>query len=260
MSEYHKTDEEWIGFTLNDFIVLKKTGEYQFTMKCHGGEYTYTADMIDVRCRCGRVFNMRSRSFISNKPNQCRFCHTRKLTQTIGEQCGTLVVKNEFHDRNKSGRSVLWFECECNKCGGLSKHNANVFRQGESSCKNCRRSGRFVARNIKNRTFKQYFSTILSNNKKRQLYVGISVEALETLMLQQCGKCNLSGVPISVEDGTASLDRIDSSIGYVDGNIQWVHRVINFMKTDLPQDDFITFCDLVSNYKKIQPPPFSSAE
>lgn len=257
MSECHKTDEEWAGFTLNDFVVLKKTGEYKFTTKCHGGEYTYTADMIDVQCRCGRVFNMKSRSFISNKPSQCRFCHKRKLIQTIGEECGTLVVQNEFHNRNKSGRSVLWFGCECKKCGGLSKHKADVFRQGESSCKNCRKSGRFVASNIRKRNIKSYFNTIKSGAIRRGKDFDIQIEHITDLLSCQSGKCALSGIPISIEDGTASLDRINNDIGYVRDNLQWVHRVINYMKVDLTQDEFIAFCDSVSNYKKIQSLPFS---
>lgn len=35
--------------------------------------------------------------------------------------------------------------------------------------------------------------------------------------------------------------------GNVEGNVQWVHKTINKMKMDLPQDDFIKFCKLVAN-------------
>jgi len=44
---------------------------------------------------------------------------------------------------------------------------------------------------------------------------------------------------------TASLDRINSDMGYVEGNVQWVHRDINFMKGCLSQHNFIHLCQLI---------------
>ena len=46
---------------------------------------------------------------------------------------------------------------------------------------------------------------------------------------------------------TASIDRIDSSIGYVIGNVQWVHKQVNFMKGTMEQKEFIKFCKLISS-------------
>lgn len=47
--------------------------------------------------------------------------------------------------------------------------------------------------------------------------------------------------PSRVEKGssTASLDRIDSSRGYVQGNVQWVRVDINLMKHSLKMKDFV---------------------
>jgi hypothetical protein len=46
---------------------------------------------------------------------------------------------------------------------------------------------------------------------------------------------------------TASVDRIDSSKDYVEGNVQWLHKDINRMKWDLDTDKFIELCKLVAN-------------
>lgn len=48
---------------------------------------------------------------------------------------------------------------------------------------------------------------------------------------------------------TASLDRINSNAAYVTGNVQWVHKHINKMKNDLPEDVFVSMCAAVSNHK-----------
>lgn len=45
---------------------------------------------------------------------------------------------------------------------------------------------------------------------------------------------------------TASLDRKDSTKGYVPGNTQWVHLVINDMKSDFSQQEFVDWCTLVA--------------
>lgn len=55
-------------------------------------------------------------------------------------------------------------------------------------------------------------------------------------------KCALSDKSISFNDGTASVDRIDSKIGYVSNNIQIVHKDINIMKNAFDQDYFIDIC------------------
>jgi hypothetical protein len=47
---------------------------------------------------------------------------------------------------------------------------------------------------------------------------------------------------------TASLDRIDSTKGYIKGNIQWVHKDVNKMKWNWNQSNFINWCKLITNY------------
>jgi hypothetical protein len=49
---------------------------------------------------------------------------------------------------------------------------------------------------------------------------------------------------------TASLDRIDSSRGYIEGNVQWVHKMANMCKQHYSQKRFIDMCIAVSNKVK----------
>ncbi len=76
----------------------------------------------------------------------------------------------------------------------------------------------------------------------------ISLDALELLWNTQGGKCALTGWDMTMELGrgvvptNCSLDRIDSSEGYVVGNVQLVCRAANVAKSDLTTKDFITLC------------------
>lgn len=74
----------------------------------------------------------------------------------------------------------------------------------------------------------------------------VSIEYVADLLEKQQNKCKLSGLEISVRDQTASLDRIDSSQGYVKGNLQWLHKDINMMKRHYTPDYFMHLCRLIT--------------
>ena len=59
------------------------------------------------------------------------------------------------------------------------------------------------------------------------------------------GVCCLSGRELVFETNyitTPSLDRIDSSQGYTDANVQWVGASVNTAKATLNNQDFIELC------------------
>ena len=81
----------------------------------------------------------------------------------------------------------------------------------------------------------------------------IDFDYLADLLIQQDFKCALTGWDIDameVGNNTASLDRIDSSIGYEVYNVQWVHKMVNMCKQQYSQEDFIDMCKSVSIHNK----------
>jgi archaellum component FlaC len=44
-----------------------------------------------------------------------------------------------------------------------------------------------------------------------------------------------------------SLDRIDSKLGYIEGNVQWLHKDVNYMKQEYSQEYYIDICKKVAN-------------
>ena len=98
-----------------------------------------------------------------------------------------------------------------------------------------------------------YFSKLKVRAARASLVMELTIPYLEQLLIQQDFKCALSGLPILMgyfhninrSKITASLDRIDSHIGYVEGNVQWVHKEINRMKGRLSDAEFIQMCGRV---------------
>jgi hypothetical protein len=81
----------------------------------------------------------------------------------------------------------------------------------------------------------------------------ITFEYLADLLIEQDFKCSLTGWDIDAmesNNNTASLDRIDSSKGYIEGNVQWVHKMVNMSKQQYTQEEFINMCTAVANKVK----------
>jgi hypothetical protein len=89
--------------------------------------------------------------------------------------------------------------------------------------------------------------------ERRGLAFHISIEHGWDLYESQSRMCKMSGVQIGFgrvakpSETTASLDRLDSSIGYEIGNLQWTHKTINLMRHKLSVDAFISLCAQVTN-------------
>lgn len=92
---------------------------------------------------------------------------------------------------------------------------------------------------------------------KRKHEFNLTIEYLWELLVVQDFKCALSGIPITLSTvrkelnatkSSASLDRIDSSKGYIIGNVQWLHVKINMMKQQLSQAEFVDLCSKVASF------------
>jgi hypothetical protein len=87
----------------------------------------------------------------------------------------------------------------------------------------------------------------------RGIEYDVTIDDVADVYEAQGGRCALSRRDLPMEaTGTiweirASIDRIDSSVGYVVGNIQIVDKEVNMCKQSLSQDEFIKMCREVGN-------------
>lgn len=104
-----------------------------------------------------------------------------------------------------------------------------------------------------------YFSRTIKSAKRRGIEFRLSINQLWQLFVAQEGKCALTGLPLRFgryEDRipeyrqTASLDRIDSEKGYIQGNVWWVHKDVNLMKNELTLERFVEVCRLVTEHAR----------
>jgi hypothetical protein len=92
-----------------------------------------------------------------------------------------------------------------------------------------------------------YMTRIRRHALELKLEYKITAEEIYKLFVKQEKRCALTGLPITLNKD-ASLDRIDSSCGYIINNVQWIHKKLQKMKQSLSNEDFIHWCSLVGKY------------
>jgi hypothetical protein len=116
--------------------------------------------------------------------------------------------------------------------------------------------------------FRRYLNHVKKQQKRvnqqsrlKFQYSDLTLKALKDIWLAQSGVCPLTGwqmhLPNTTHDPTynysprmATLDRIDSSKGYLIDNVQFVSYWANIMKSNYTQSAVIDYCKQVANWHK----------
>ena len=184
-----------------------------------------------------------------------------KLIDLTGKRFGRLFVIKRIS--NKGKKWIHWL-CRCD-CGVVKSINGDALKNGGTKSCGCLKKdlgswNRGITGNLSH-SWKGFgvvpralFRDIQYKAKSRNLFFNLSIEFLNQLYKKQNGKCAISGIDIEFENGNhypsnpCSLDRIDSTIGYIENNVQWVDRKINYMKHQSPNQDFIEICKIVAKF------------
>jgi hypothetical protein len=169
---------------------------------------------------------------------------------------GVVTAISKLPERDSHG-AVLWL-CQC-QCGEIIKARSGCLKAGHITSCGCKTQ---YAKNNSHKNWRGYgeisskqFGKIKKSALARKHSFEVTIEECWHLFLQQNRQCALSGLNIffaksNRDKPSASLDRIDPRVGYIAGNIQWVHKNINRMKSIFSESDFINMCRTVSEFKK----------
>jgi hypothetical protein len=177
----------------------------------------------------------------------------------LGQKFGLLTIIKEAPPTPR-GHSSWVCLCDCGK--NIIRTSTSMKRSKFSSCGCWHVSGveHPLFRGVGEISGNWFWSIIYrsaSGRKSRskiEKKLDIDPAFIWELFLKQNRKCALSGIFLTLpqnstneeyKKSTASIDRIDSSLGYVKDNVQWVHKDINKMKNTYSQEYFIKMCSLV---------------
>lgn len=161
--------------------------------------------------------------------------------------------------RDPRGKLQHVWVCEC-VCGKRIDRRETFITGGHTTscgCMHCRHN-----RTDKRSQWKGHgeitgntWTMIKKNASVRDIPFEVTIEHGWSLFLAQNRLCALTGVPLVFSpltdrkrgiEQTASLDRIDSNLGYVKGNVWWVHKDVNMMKKQYTLERFIEVCRQVT--------------
>ena len=245
-------DQDFVGKQFGGLTVLKRSGNIwkQKAWLC--------------KCFCGKMKRIPTRSLLKKRTFSCEvipncgcFCANGKWLK--GQRFGKLTVEKLLPDKHY--KNNVWLcKCDCGASKAMDTHQ--LCTQGLTSCgcdyypsgpgSPCWKGCGDIPKN--------FWNKLLESARRRDVEVDVSIQDVWELFLEQNGRCALSGEYLTFGvapayrnnknhvEATASLDRIDSSRGYVPGNIQWVHKWINLMKLDLSDCEFIDWCKRVVEF------------
>lgn len=188
--------------------------------------------------------------------------------ELTGKVFGELTVLRRLSTTR--GGSVLW-ECKCS-CGNTYEASSRHLNRKENNVRSCG-----CKQHLRGRDHSQWggagdisggwwgthvLRAAKPSTTRLPVQVTLTIEDAWRLFLKQGRKCALTGLDIWFEKksnssarrvgGTASLDRIDNRIGYVEGNVQWVHKRINMMRGSMDIEEFVRLAELVTKHKRKQ--------
>lgn len=197
---------------------------------------------------CGGTFEVRTRSLARRNRKYGIFC---------SKKCYYMFITgNEFS---------TYVELTCSVCGNnftrLKRVETSTRKRFNKIC--CSRACAAKAQKsdpeyIKHRLFYQ-LSQVIRHRTSIEVGEDVDENYLYELWVRQEGKCPYTGMPLELKKTRnrgeripyqASIDRIDSSLGYVRGNIEFVSLIANMAKNVWSKSTLIEFCTLVVDNAK----------
>lgn len=233
-------------------------------------------------CQCEKktLRDIRLAKFIENRSRSCgclkgKLISEKKQIDLRGQTFGFLKVLENVG--NKPNDKHIFWKCFCDPklggCGNSIETSSAHLRNGSTKSCGCLRvitskknKGRMkgVYENKKSWNWKgyesiskTYFESLRNSAGSRVHNFSITMKYIWELLVKQNFKCALSGLDICLQrasadrNATASLDRIDSSKGYIEGNVQWVHKDINRIKNNLSEEKLFEYCKQIVQHKKL---------
>lgn len=171
----------------------------------------------------------------------CKRCDTTKAIEEFSLHAG----ENQYKSKPKYQY--------CKSC------NAERAREWRKKNKNYKGTGALTRIPKEDRLLVSCLGSRITDCKARAKKQGsvcsIDKDYLYQLWKQQKGICALTGVAMVIEIGAltcVSVDKIEPEKGYVEGNVQLTAWAANRAKGDMSMTVFMSMCQRVIDYQKVQ--------
>lgn len=215
----------------------------------------HNARYVKCKCKCGKVNTILLSALRCKKSTCCKSCSSRKHTTLLhigNKYKHWTVIDGPIYKNHTAYYKV---KCDCGTEQLMLPVNlldsTRLFQ-----CEKCAQKERALKTTLSNGRIGDLTLTehtrLRKSAEKRGYVFAVSIEYLWNLFKKQKQICAITGdyIPNIKE---ASLDRIDSSKGYIEGNVQWVTYQANVSKHTMTMPQLYVFCKKVLNHANQQP-------
>lgn len=239
----------------------------QFPARRKFGAWTVIGDTLVIKhghvhvlmqCKCGKVelrdIHETKRSLMLG----CRSCSSRERRSRpikIGDRYKHWTVL-DGPSLSPNGQLLWLAECDCKRTRRWMQANELTNPSSVFQCAKCATPGRLRAflerRGMVGDLRQGKFGKLQRVAAVRKIPFTLTKEYLDSLYKQQNGLCAITGDELPGIN-ESSLDRIDSTKPYQEGNVQWVSTQANLCKHTLSMPELLAFCRKVLDHANQQP-------
>lgn len=254
LCEFYSCSRTTIHYNLDRFNIPRK---YKFKGNISKNElYDLYINKKNSLNKIGKLYHCSIGTivkFLKKYNIKIRKNNEKSLPDIIGKKFGKLVVIKFSYKEF----SISYWECKCD-CGNIKIGNYNALKYGHLKSCGCliKHNGDHAKTGYMDITG-NHFCHIKRCATDRGLEFSITIEDLWNQWIKQNGLCALTGRKLILKNTaktfskkTASVDRIDSSRGYIIDNVRWVHKDINQIKWKFTDKEFINICNEIVNFNK----------
>lgn len=158
-------------------------------------------------------------------------------------KCGEYLHTSSFYTTGTKTDGSPKYNSWCKACTKLKMADYHKHTYGPDA----------LSRSAEKRTrsVRAYMQYLLAKARKRNI-CDIEVDDLLQLWAAQDGKCAMTEWPMTMTLGrgrcetNVSIDRVNSDLGYIRGNVQLVCRCVNIAKSDMSVAMFRALCAAVT--------------
>lgn len=167
-----------------------------------------------------------------------------RVIDLTGKRIGNLVVI----DYAGSVKQRSHWMCKCD-CGTVWKVASNNLGKTKTS-----RCGKCAILPVEEALSRRIYADYKNRSTKKSQEFLLSLELFKKLIFSDCSYCGESGSNVKrVRNRKVKyngIDRIDSSKGYIVGNVQTCCKSCNSMKMDMPIRDFLTQIEKIYKFSR----------
>jgi len=160
------------------------------------------------------------------------------------------LKKGEYNRHLKKGRDYFFCGLSCSVSFRNTNLSQEIRNQISQKLSEKWKNNKYGMGNQNNK--KGDFTFFLNKARQRKKEMDIDEDYLKSIWT---GYCAITNIPIEMKyyDNkstltTASIDRIDSSKGYIKGNVQFVAYGINLAKNSFTDNDLKSFISLIKSH------------